>query len=205
MTARRASAARPWIDLREFAREGGELGAAAALADLPRLASLLADDVGGLDWRLTGEQRPRAEGGTDAFLALRLRGRVRLGCVRCLEPVEVELDESRRFKVAATETQAEREDADAEEYDVLSQVPRFDVLELVEDEAIMALPIAPRHTDCALPAQPPAAPGARPGREAEGGSPREAGPAAEDDTARPNPFAVLESLRRRGRSNGDEG
>lgn len=201
MTARRASAARPWIDLREFARAGGELGAAAALADLPRLASLLAGDDGGLDWRLTGEQRPRAEGGTDAFLGLRLRGRVRLACVRCLEPVEVELDESRRFKIAATETQAEREDADAEEYDVLSQVPRFDVLELVEDEAIMALPIAPRHEDCALPAPS----GARAGREAAGGAPREAEPAPEDDGARPNPFAVLESLKRRRRGNGDEG
>ncbi len=100
--------------------------------------------------------------------------------------MRVRIDEQRLFKLALTETQAEREDARADDYDVLAGSQRFDVLELVEDEAIMALPIAPRHDDCALPAQ--SAPEPAPRR------PRRKGPSAD---RRPNPFSVLAGLKRR--------
>ena len=61
-------ASRPWIDTGEFARIGGELAAQQQPAQLPRLRELLAGDEGHVRWRLTGERRPRPEGGADAFL-----------------------------------------------------------------------------------------------------------------------------------------
>lgn len=172
-------ASRPWIDTGEFARIGGELAAQQQPAQLPRLRELLAGDEGHVRWRLTGERRPRPEGGADAFLVLELSGEVELECMRCLRPVRTGFSERRLFKLALTESQAEREDADTDDYDVLVTQRRFDVLELVEDEAILALPIAPRHQDCSLPADAGTAPAPQP------------------DEERPNPFAALAALRTR--------
>lgn len=185
---------RPWIDAGEFARRGSRLAATRALRDFERLRGMLADDGGSLDWELSGERRPRPEGGSDLFLRLRLGGAVSLRCTRCLEPVAARIDEVRLFKLALTESQAEREDADAQTYDVLADSPRLDVLELVEDEAIMALPIAPRHADCTLPAG---------GATAHGDSPvdRQGEPPAPE--ARENPFGVLAALRPRRRGRDD--
>jgi len=178
-------AARPWIDTLEFARSGGSLESSQQPADFPRLLDLLAGPEGRIDWTLTGERRPRPEGGADAFLSLELRGNVSLECNRCLRPVQAEFDDRRLFKITATESQAEREDAQTDDYDALVASPRFDVLEFVEDETILALPIAPRHADCSLP-----------GAAAE---PAEAAP------ERPNPFASLAALKGRAGRDGQDG
>jgi len=201
--------ARPTIDTERFVHDRGELSARQAPDELPRLRELLADGDGWIEWRLSGERRPRPEGGSEAFLRLSLSGSVGLTCVRCLEPVRAALAEARLFKLALTETEAEREDAESEGYDVLAANPRFDVLGLVEDEAILALPIAPRHEDCRLPAG-AGRPGAGPGADAGAGTgtddrpgPGEAARAGEapssdagDGEVRPNPFAVLARLKR---------
>ena len=177
MTQRyRASGQRPFIDLVEFARTEGVLEGAVAPPQFARLRELLAGDAGEIAWRLTGERRRRPDGGADAFLSLEFEGGVELECVRCLRNVRVPIGDARLFKVAPSESLAERLDAENDEFDALVASERFDVLELVEDEAILALPIAPRHDECGLPAELPA-----------------------DETAaeeRPNPFAVLGQLKR---------
>lgn len=176
--------ARPWIDTLEFARSGGSLEATQSPPDFPRLLDLLAAPEGRIDWRLGGERRRRPDGGADAFLALELSGSVALACTRCLKPVQAGFAEQRLFKIAATESQAEREDAQTDEYDALVASPRFDVLEFVEDEVILALPIAPRHAECSLPG----------------------GPVEPDAQApeRPNPFAVLATLKARAPGDGGD-
>ena len=77
-----------------------------------------------------------------------------------------------------TEQELARIPDDESEDEPLLGSERFDLHELLEDEAILALPISPRHADCAAPA--PAAPDA--GAEA---------------TGRPHPFASLASLKSR--------
>lgn len=178
-------AARPWIDTLEFARSGGVLESSQQPADFPRLRDLLAGPEGRIDWTLTGERRPRPEGGADAFLRLELRGSVSLECNRCLRPVQVEFEDRRLFKITATESQAEREDAQTDDYDALVASPRFDVLEFIEDEAILALPIVPRHQDCSLP-----------------GAPADPGEAAPE---RRYPFAALGALKGRTAPDGQDG
>jgi len=180
MTRRNDEVARPWIDTGEFARRGSVLSATQPASAFPRLREVLASEAGTIGWQLTGSRLARPEGGFDLFLRLRLTGEVELACTRCLRPVRSTLGEDRLFKLALTETQAEREDSQVDEYDVLAGSPRFDVLELVEDEAIMALPIAPRHPDCRLP------------EIADGGAPQP----CEAQTPRVSPFAVLGRLRR---------
>jgi uncharacterized protein len=184
----------PWIDTTEFCRRGSTLSARQSAKEFARLAGLLASPDGEIDWALRGERRQRPEGGADSFLRLILDAKLSVRCDRCLQAMPFALHEERLFKLALTETLAEREDRDADDYDVLVGGSRFDVLELVEDEAIMALPIAPRHPVCDLP---------------EGH--REAGPLAPSASngasspERENPFAVLASLKRSKQEGGDAG
>ena len=152
---------------------------ALAVRDLGRMRDMLAGDEGELRWELRGERRARHEGGHDDYLRLVLDGAAQLACVRCLQPVTVELHERRLYRLFATESQALREDAEVDEYDALVGDARFDPLVLLEDEAILALPIAPRHATC----QPDVEQGVA------------AGEPADPATERAKPFAVLARLR----------
>ena len=70
-------------------------------------------------------------------------------CARCLEPVAVhELHTDTRFRFAASEQQAAAEDREAEGEEVIAGSPHLDLAALVEDEAILALPMAPVHSAC---------------------------------------------------------
>ena len=70
-------------------------------------------------------------------------------CSRCLEPVLVpELHTDTRFRFAASEQQAATEDREADEEEVIAASPHLDLAALVEDEAILALPMAPVHPAC---------------------------------------------------------
>jgi uncharacterized protein len=167
------------IDTAEFTRRGDAAEGDLPVARLGRLASLLARPDGSVHWTLAGEVRQLPDGGRRPFLALTARAEVTMQCVRCLEPITVPVEVGREFRLAVSESQAEREDMQDEQYDVLVGDRLFDIAGLVEDEAIMALPLAPAHADC----QPPAP---------------AAGPAdpEPDDPPRENPFSVLQKLKR---------
>lgn len=164
------------IDTDEFARRAESLSGERPIAECDRLASIAFDREGALRWRLTGERRVRPDGGPESWLHLALTGTVGLACNRCLERVSVELAGGRDYLLVRDEQSAEKADQDSDDYDVLAHARRFDVEALVEDEAIMMLPVAPRHADCRI-----------------AGAPAEAG--AEPDEPTPNPFAVLAALK----------
>ncbi len=168
-----------FIDATDFARTGGHLAAEDPVARLPRLASSLFDDAGTLVWSLTGRRSPRPEGGQDDELVLTLSGRVGVPCTRCLGRVDIPIGAARTFLLARDEATAERLDEEEEDRDVLATSRRFDVRALVEDEAIMQLPIAAAHDQCDLPASLDAEPDPDPALD------------------RPNPFAVLAALKKR--------
>lgn len=169
----------PFIDSTDFARTGGRLAAEEPVARMPRLVSSLHDEAGSLAWTLTGRRSPRADGGHDDELVLTLAGQVGVPCNRCLGRVEVSLAGERIFLLARDEAAAERLDDEEEDRDVLATSRRFDVRALVEDEAIMQLPIVAAHEHCELPAGADDAPDDEPAPE------------------KPNPFAVLAALKKR--------
>ncbi len=140
------------IDTSELARTGGERTGAWPLAELPRLASLLADHDGTLAWRVRGRSARRVDGEAEDFLELAVSGALRVPCVRCLGPVALPLSIERAYRLVESEAEAERLDLDDARFDVLAGGRRFDLAGLVEDEAIMALPPMARHDHCALPA-----------------------------------------------------
>jgi uncharacterized protein len=164
------------IDTAEFTRRSDVAEGERPVAALPRLSSLLLDGSGTVTWRLAGRIRETADGRRQPLLALSLGAEVTMGCVRCLEPVTVAFSVQRDFRLVTSESQAAREDPQDGDFDLLVGSPQFDLAELIEDEAIMALPFAPRHDDC----RPPAVVGEPP-------------PPLQDD--RPNPFAKLRRLR----------
>lgn len=169
------------IDVFEFTRGARSAEGRIALVRLERLASLVSDPVGDLDWRLDGWRERDAVGHERLRLHLRVSGSVVMRCGRCLGPARLPLAVDRGFRLAASEGEAEKWDLDDEESDALVASRKFDTLALVEDEAILALPPVANHAECDRPA---AAPGAAP-------SPR----TAEDAPRRP--FAELAKLNRK--------
>lgn len=165
------------IDTFELTRTAGEASGKYPVAAMERLGSMLADTEGLVGWRLRGWRLLRADGGADDLMALTLSATVRMACVRCMQPVPVQLSVERTYRLVASEAEAERLDLDDALYDVLATSRRFDLAGLVEDEAIMALPPIPRHERCDLPA------GARDAAQ----------PVAEG--ARSGPFAALARLK----------
>jgi uncharacterized protein len=85
----------------------------------------------------------------------------------------------RAFRFVASEEQAELEDEESEE-DVLVLSRDFNLLELIEDELLMALPVVPKHEVCPAPVK----------LQAQDADFDEAAP-----EQKPNPFAILQQLK----------
>lgn len=154
------------VDSLEFARDGKVLAGSVAIADLSRLADVLANDAGSLQCELRGGR----DGEGKSFLDLRIVGSLNLRCQRCLSSLAFALDiDSRLMLVAPGETWPDEELAD-DGPDAIEASRELAVLPLIEDEVLLALPVAPRHEDC------------RP-------------PMAVDTEHRPSPFAALAKLK----------
>ena len=79
---------------------------------------------------------------------------------------------------------------DASEEDLLVMAPQFDLLGLLEDELLMAIPLVPMHNEC------PQAPTLSSGQLETGGALGDAPGAAAAGSGKPNPFAVLAQLKK---------
>ena len=160
----------PTIDSFELAHSGGNLDGVFAVAQLSRLADLVASTQGDLRYRISGLID------ADGFPAadLHLYARLQLTCQRCNGPLEFELDRTTRFRFVANEEELNALPIDDDENEAIVGSRNVDVRDWIEDEAILSLPLVPRHGECSVPLAVETAAGA---------------PAA------PNPFAVLLELR----------
>ena len=136
-------------DVFKFAAGGSVLEGEVLVARLDRLSDQLVADEGVVHWQLSGsldaEGKPR--------LDLAVSGRLVLRCQRCLEGFDWDLAvEAALLPVRAKQDfpgdDLENDEVDAVEVDGDGEL---DVLSLVEDEIILALPIVPRHADCRMP------------------------------------------------------
>jgi uncharacterized protein len=103
-----------------------------------------------IDWSARGEMRNRSHVQPEVWLHLQAQTSLPLVCQRCLAPVEVPVRVDRSFRFVSDEETAAAED-DASDEDVLAISPAFDLAELIEDELLMELPVAPRHEVCPVP------------------------------------------------------
>jgi uncharacterized protein len=140
------------LDVRRFAEAAGQLDAQDTVGSYGRL--LAETDGRGADWPVRwsarGELRNPGHLHPQPWVHLKAHTDLPLVCQRCLAPVDVPVEVERSFRFATDEAAAAAED-DASEEDVLAQSRSFDLVELVEDELLMALPVAPRHEVCPQP------------------------------------------------------
>ncbi|MDR0274902.1 MAG: DUF177 domain-containing protein [Burkholderiaceae bacterium] len=140
------------LDVARLAQTGQLLAGARLLSDWKRLAKacqgIQADLM--LNWRATGEHRALAGGGRHPALHLRADALLPLVCRRCLGEVRVPVSVDRHFVFLPDETAAAALD-EQEEDDLLALVREFDLQALIEDEMLLALPLAPAHASCPQP------------------------------------------------------
>jgi uncharacterized protein len=137
------------LDVRRFAEEGGEIDAHDPLRSFTRLIAEAQepDAACSVQWRARGELRNPARHQPEVWVHLDAQALMPVVCQRCLHPVDMPLQVRRSFRFVADEATAAAEDDEAEE-DLLALSHSFDLLELVEDELLMELPVAPMHAVC---------------------------------------------------------
>jgi uncharacterized protein len=138
------SSPRRLIDAFEFARTAQRHDERTPLALLDRLAADLADVRGEVDWSASGKQD---RDGT-SFLHLTAQCAVHVECQRCGAPFDLPLSVDANLRLARTESEVERAPVDDAECDVVLGSHRFDLLALLEDELLLAMPYAPKHDAC---------------------------------------------------------
>jgi uncharacterized protein len=137
------------LDIHSFAKSSESLAAQDSVSGFRRLLKELGASAADrkIAWRVQGELREGASGPAQVWLHLKAQAVLPLICQRCLGPLEFQVAVDRSFRFVATEAQAEAED-EASQEDVLVLDQRFDLLGLIEDEFLMALPVIPLHEVC---------------------------------------------------------
>jgi uncharacterized protein len=168
------------LDVKAFAEEAGQLAGEDTLGNHSRLmaetAGRGAETV--LTWSASGELRNPHHLHPEIWLRLRAGTVLPLTCQRCLGPVDVTVEVERPFRFVEDEAVAMAQD-DGSEEDLLALSRSFDLVELVEDELLMDMPVAPRHEVCPVSVKLAVA---DPGFE-------------EPAAVRENPFALLQRLK----------
>ncbi len=134
----------PTIDGFEFARIGGERHGDWPLANLPRLQDALRSNAGALAWSVKGVH----DGAGRPALAVAVDGTLALTCQRCLEVIEHRVRSSSVLVLAHTEAEADADPVEADGPERIVAGPEMALRDLVEDEVLLALPLAPRHERC---------------------------------------------------------
>ncbi len=163
------------IEPAEFARRGEVRSGSVAAGSLPRLAAATLDPDARLEWQASGEfgTVPGAitSSGRGAFLDLAVSGVVKLACQRCLEAFEWPVEVDVRILMVPESEPLPDEELEVEDFDAIPVGRELNLAELIEDELLLNLPLAPMHAQCALP-----------------------GPA--ENSGKQSPFAALAQLKR---------
>lgn len=134
------------IDSFEFCRRQEQLSGQTASTEFARLVPELANLDSMLHWSFTGGQHGKGY----AQLAMEVRGEVQVICQRCLKPLAIPVDSKSVLVLAGNEVQADDIEAglDDDSVDVIVGSGAMDIMMLVEDEVLLALPLSPRHEIC---------------------------------------------------------
>jgi len=134
------------INSLEFARKSHAIHDTIAASQLMRIKDWLASNAGSLNWSLVGEISASGE----PRLHFELNGILQVACQRCLEPIQLNLDLKSEFILVKDESEIPVVDEEVDDKDYLVADEAFDVMQLIEDEVLLAMPYAPMHDikDC---------------------------------------------------------
>ncbi|WP_426193369.1 YceD family protein [Massilia sp. DWR3-1-1] len=134
------------IDAFDFGRSNGHRDGMLPVAQMTRLGKDCADDSGDIAWSIDGALTSHGY----AALTVAVSGTVQLVCQRCLTPFAYEIDSSTVLVLGKDDDEADQIEAmlDDESIDVIVGSRTCDMGELIEDEALLALPHVPKHDVC---------------------------------------------------------
>lgn len=135
--------ARPFIDSLDFARNGREITGEVPVAEMPRLLDALESPQGILSYTVRGGMDSRG----DPLLKVSIAGQCQLRCQRCLNAMDYTVGIEARLVLRSQEGLDALGDEEGEECDSILADNQLDVLNLLEDEILLSLPIAPKHDE----------------------------------------------------------
>lgn len=161
------------IDNIAFAKKNERLSGGLLFAQCPRLADVLKDAAG----HQQNQVQYTLLGKTDAtgrlFLHLSINCELTTQCQRCLDNVALQFQLDFDYLIVDNIDEAEGDELDSEDtYDLQQASKTMDLVQLIEDEVLIAIPIAPMHAN-------------------------NCGQSKVQSGEKPNPFAVLKELIKR--------
>jgi uncharacterized protein len=134
------------IDAFEFCRSNGHREGVTPVAEMSRLNKDCADHSGAIAWSVDGTTSKQGY----PQITLSVSGAVQLVCQRCLTPYAFEMDSSTVLMLGKDDEHADEieEILDDESIDVIVGSRTCDIRDLIEDEALLALPQVPKHDVC---------------------------------------------------------
>jgi len=132
----------------EFARGWKSLDGDIAVAQLGRVKEYLVSAAGEVHFQLTGYLNENGEPG----LRCQVQGALKLVCQRCLEAMDYTLETDASLLLESGDVHTLAED-DPETPDRIPAQRNMPVVELVEEEILLALPMAPYHPEGACKGQ----------------------------------------------------
>jgi uncharacterized protein len=134
------------IDAFEFCRSNGHREGVMPVAEMSRLNKDCADHSGDIAWVVDGTTSMQGY----PQMTLSVSGTVQLMCQRCLTPYAFEMDAGTVLMLGKDDEHADEiEDVLGDEsIDVIVGSRTCDLRDLIEDEALLALPQVPKHDKC---------------------------------------------------------
>ena len=137
--------ARPFIDSLDFARNGQKISGEVPIAELPRLLDVLENPQGVLIYTVRGGLDKLG----NPLLDVSITGNCQLHCQRCLNGLDYEVQLDSRLLLcdqAGLDVLGDNDaGGDEDEFDSILAEAHLDVLDLLEEEILLSLPIAPKH------------------------------------------------------------
>jgi uncharacterized protein len=134
------------INVLEFAKNKQSICSALDVQNLERVKEITEGIQGALSFKLSGDINEKNR----AVLKLYICGKITASCQNCLELVEITVENN--IVVPVFNTEAELDDAlldkNNADCDGIVANTQLNVLDFVEDEIIMLIPVALRHENC---------------------------------------------------------
>jgi uncharacterized protein len=207
------------LDVFEFARSGRQAAGCVRVVQMPRMLAEVPVDAPERDavftWQAEGStQAELQDDGSEAaqpYLRLAVHGAAWLECQRCLAPYEQAFDIDATYRLVLTEEEADEYPLDDDELEVIVGSRQFNLVELIEEELLLSVPLVPKHEVCPQVHESLASGvgdvdvgDGNPATEGENAKCDDPGEGA-GGSGKPNPFAALAALKRGAGGNDDGG
>lgn len=138
------------VDPVRFAREGSSVAGNLPLSGLPRLKDLLFDREGAVSYAVQGYLSAKGQ----PVLRVSVNADLAVPCQRCLEELRLRVDTRREVVLLACAIDEDATEGEGDDIDFMPCTSSLDLHDLVEQEVVLSLPMAPRHAEAACRLQP---------------------------------------------------